>query len=159
MVSLMLLLPSLLLHLFPSLRVDHTALLPWLLVEPHCATQAASGFPDSKCRREKEMHKKRLQVKAWASLVRFFQAWYTRHIVGFFLSLASSVQGEPVLSGVVGNLVGGNGTEWLGEISNHRTGPANTQACTLALSRFSRSQTHHLVSIHRERAQCAVMGF
>lgn len=27
--------------------VDHIALLPWLLVEPHCATQAASGFPDS----------------------------------------------------------------------------------------------------------------
>lgn len=74
MVSLMLPLPSLLLHLFPSLRVDHTALLPWLLVEPHCATQAASGFPDSikKCRREKEMHRKRWQVKAWASLVRFF---------------------------------------------------------------------------------------
>lgn len=86
MLSLMLPLPSLLLHLFPSLRVDHTALLPWLLVEPHCATQAASGFPDSikKCRREKEMQRKRLQAKAWASLVGFFRAWYARHIVGFF---------------------------------------------------------------------------
>lgn len=93
--------PLPLLHLFPSLTVDHIALLPWLLVEPHCATQAASGFPDSikkKCSREKEMHRRRLQA---------FRVWYTRHIVRFFLSSASSIQGEAVLSGGVGTIVRG----------------------------------------------------
>ncbi len=37
----------------------------------------------------------------------FFQAWFTRHIIRFFLSRASSIQGEAVLSGGVGTIVRG----------------------------------------------------
>lgn len=63
-----------------------------------------SGLYKKKCKREREMYRERLQALAWAF---FFQAWFTRHIVRFFLSWASSIQGEAVLSGGVGTIVRG----------------------------------------------------
>ncbi len=63
-----------------------------------------SGLYKKKCKREREMYRERLQALAWAF---FFQAWFTRHIIRFFLSRASSIQGEAVLSGGVGTIVRG----------------------------------------------------
>lgn len=118
----------------PSVSISHGwphCSAPQASLEPHCATQAASGFPDSvkkPCRREKEMPWESLQPMAHthvAALLFFSNLGYMRYIVGFFFChRLPPFRVKPCYLVESAPWWGGNATEWLGEISNHRTGPA-----------------------------------